>query len=92
MRRFIAATFVMLGLSGCAEMEPVPAPPLDAQLTQATTRGTPTSLMPDLPIKSPRVVAVRADPRVKYTTSPKCHYINYDGSCKFKKYPSYRIQ
>ena len=88
MRCFVTATCGMLWLAGCAQPEPAvvassqaPAPP-----------AAPIRLMPDVPFRAPVPVVARVDQRVKFTTSPDCHYTNYDGSCKFKKYPSYRIQ
>lgn len=80
-----------LGLTACGSAIPSGSPVANMPIEATATAGAPIRLSPDNPVKSTASVGVSPDSRVKYTTSPDCHYVNYDGSCKFKKYPSYRI-
>jgi hypothetical protein len=80
-----------LGLTACGSAIPDGTPAADLPIEVSAPAGAPIRLSPDNPVKSTSSVGVNPDGRVKYRTSPDCHYVNYDGSCKFKKYPSYRI-
>ena len=92
MRRFITSAGLALAIAGCASPEPTtPQMVVSPALTTLPT-DAPISLFPVGLKTSNDIVIARPDPRVKYRTSPDCHYVNYDGSCKHKKYVSYRIE
>ncbi len=92
MRRSIAAVGIALGIAGCAPMAPVANPVGPMQAVASLPADPPTPLFPKELERANDIVIARTDPRVKYRTSPDCHYVNYDGSCKFKKFVSYKIE
>ena len=86
MTRFLPAVAVLL--SGCVYAAP-PVPPRYTAPAEVVHIPPPIVLTP--PYTPPPRAAVRRDPRVKYTTDPRCHYVRYDGSCMTNRWPSYRI-
>ncbi len=92
MRCLIAAVCIAVGIAGCTPLEPAADMVSAPQAVTSLPTDPPISLFPDSREKSKDIVIARPDPRVKYRTSPDCHYVNYDGSCKSKRFVSYRIE
>ncbi len=82
MRCLIAAICIAVGAAGCAPLEPAALSVSATQAVASLPTDPPISLLPDSRDKSNDIVIARPDPRLKYRTSPDCHYVNYDGSCK----------
>jgi hypothetical protein len=88
----MAAAGIALGFAGCAPLDPAANPVATAPSVASLPTDPPIPLFPKELERANDIVIARTDPRVKYRTSPDCHYVNYDGSCKFKKFVSYKIE
>ncbi len=91
MRRLIAAAGIAIGIAGCTPLDPTANPAGAPQAVASLPSDAPISLFPKEAERSDDIVIARADPRLKYRTSSDCHYVNYDGSCKSKKFASYKL-
>lgn len=92
MRHLFAAAGIALGMAGCAPLDPAASPVGATPVVASLSTDPPIALFPKHLEAPNAIVTARTDPRVKYRTSPDCHYVNYDGSCKFKKFVSYKIE
>ena len=82
--RYLLLAIVVLTAACSVSPAPLPAP-----IMAPVPVSAPIVLVPPVPAVVARPVP--RDPRVKYTTEARCHYVAYDGRCLTRGIPSYRI-